>query len=172
MPDTAPTQPLVRFVVAYAANRVIGKDNDLPWRLPSDLAHFKRVTMGQPIIMGRRTWESLGRPLPGRRNLVITRQTDYAATGAEIFTSLNAALQACADQESVCIIGGAEIFRAALPLADEIIATEIHAEPDGDVFFPTLAHEDWEEIAREAQDEENGLRFDFVTYRHRTKTIV
>lgn len=172
MPDSATAQPLVRFVVAYAANRVIGKDNDLPWRLPSDLAHFKRVTMGQPIVMGRRTWESLGRPLPGRRNLVITRQADYAAQGAEVFPSLAAALLACAGLDSVCIIGGAEIFQAALPRADEIVATEIHAEPQGDVFFPPLAPDEWKECAREPQPEENGLRFDFVVYQRRTKTIV
>lgn len=166
MTEHAP-KPIVRFVVAYAANRVIGKDNDLPWKLPSDLAHFKRVTMGQPILMGRRTWESLGRPLPGRRNLVITRQTDYAAPGAEVFPTIAAALLACAGQESLCIIGGAEIFLAALPLANEIIATEIHAEPEGDVFFPALDAADWEEVSRESQPEENGLRFDFVTYQRR-----
>lgn len=158
---------LIRFVVAYAANRVIGKDNDLPWRLPSDLAHFKRVTMGQPIIMGRRTWESLGRPLPGRRNLVITRQADYAATGAEVTPSLDAALAACAQEPIACVIGGAEIFQAALPLADEIIATEIQTSPDGDVFFPPLPDSDWQEVSREPQPPENGLHFDFVTYRRR-----
>lgn len=165
MPDSDTPQPLVRFVVAYAANRVIGKDNDLPWRLPSDLAHFKRVTMGQPILMGRRTWESLGRPLPGRRNLVVTRQSDYQAPGAEIFPTLAAALLACAGQDSVCVIGGAEIFQAALPLADEIVATEIHAEPEGDVFFPAIDPTEWEETSREPQPEENGLNFDFVVYR-------
>ena len=164
MPDSNIALPLVRFVVAYAANRVIGKDNDLPWKLPSDLAHFKRTTMGQPILMGRRTWESLGRPLPGRRNLVITRQADYQATGAEIFPTLDAALQACTEQESICVIGGAEIFKAALPLADEIVATEIHAEPDGDVFFPALNPAEWKEVSREPQPEENGLSFDFVVY--------
>jgi dihydrofolate reductase len=163
----APKRPLVQFVVAYAANRVIGKDNALPWRLPADLAHFKRVTMGQPILMGRRTWESLGRPLPGRRNLVVTRQPAYAAPGAEVFASIDAALAACAGHDKVCIIGGADIFTAALPLADEIAATEIHAQPDGDVFFPTPAASDWQEISREPQPEENGLRFDFTVYQRR-----
>src|SRR5690606_25910160 len=105
--------PIIQLVVAYSANRVIGRDNTLPWRLPSDLAHFKRVTLGHPIIMGRNTWVSLGRPLPGRPNLVISRNPDYQADGASVHPSLDAALSACADlgANKVCIIGGEQVFR-------------------------------------------------------------
>jgi len=167
--------PRIHCIVAYAANRVIGKNNQLPWHLPADLAHFKRTTMGHPVLMGRRTWESLGRALPGRRNLVVTRQSSYgdpdaagaATSGAEIHPSLPAALASCAGQERVYIIGGSEIFRAALPLADEVIATEIHAQVDGDVFFPELDASIWQETSRQPQPEENGLRFDFVSYRRK-----
>lgn len=100
----------VTLVVAYAANRTIGLNNTLPWRLPGDLAHFKRTTLGRPTIMGRKTWESLGRPLPGRRNIVISRNAAYDAPGAEVFASLEAALVACPDQDAVCVIGGAQIY--------------------------------------------------------------
>src|SRR5690606_24231623 len=117
---------------AYSSNRVIGRDNTLPWRLPSDLAHFKRTTLGHPIIMGRNTWESLGRPLPGRPNLVVSRNPDYAPEGATAFTTLAAALAACSTADTACIIGGEQLFRHALDLADEILATEIHANIDGD----------------------------------------
>jgi dihydrofolate reductase len=161
------SKPRIKFVVAYSDNRVIGRDNELPWRLPGDLAHFKRSTMGQPIIMGRKTWESLGRPLPGRPNLVVSRDADYAAPGAQVFTSVEHALQSCAGQASACIIGGAQIFERALPLADEIIATEVHAQVDGDVFFPPLPESEWEETERLAQPEENGYRYDFVVYTRR-----
>lgn len=155
---------LVRVVVAYAANRTIGRDNTLPWRLPGDLAHFKATTMGRPIIMGRKTWESLGRPLPGRQNIVITRNADYQAQGATIVPSLEAALQACADAPEACIIGGAQIYAQALPLANVISATEVHATVDGDAHFPALDKEQWHETWRTIQPEENGYRYDFVEY--------
>lgn len=159
--------PIIQLVVAYSANRVIGRDNTLPWRLPSDLAHFKRVTLGHPIIMGRNTWVSLGRPLPGRPNLVISRNPDYQADGASVHPSLDAALSACADlgANKVCIIGGEQVFRYALDIADEIIATEIKSDIDGDTFFPALDAGVWQETERLPQPEENGLSFDFVTYR-------
>ena len=160
-------KPLIKFVVAYSSNRAIGLNNQLPWRLPSDLAHFKRSTMGQPIIMGRNTWESLGRPLPGRANLVISRNADYKAPGAQVFTSVDDALEACGDAPSICVIGGAQIFKQAMPLADEIIATEVHADVPGDVFFPPLPAEEWEEMQRDSQPEENGYNFDFVLYKRR-----
>lgn len=161
-------QPLIQIVVAYSSNRVIGRDNGLPWRLPGDLAHFKRSTMGCPIIMGRKTWESLGRPLPGRLNVVISRNAGYVATGATVCTRLEDALAACADTPRACIIGGEQLFRMALPITDEIIATEIHAGIDGDTFFPELADDEWEEVLREPQPEENGLRYDFVTLRRKS----
>ena len=158
---------ILQFVVAYSRNRVIGRDNGLPWRLPGDLAHFKRSTMGCPIVMGRKTWESLGRPLPGRLNVVITRDDSYTAQGATVCSDLEDALQACGAAERVCIIGGGQLFTEALPRVDEIIATEIHAEIDGDTFFPELPDAEWEEVERLPQPEENGLRYDFVTLRRR-----
>lgn len=162
-------QPRIKLVVAYSRNRVIGRDNELPWRLPGDLAHFKRSTMGRPILMGRKTWESLGRPLPGRPNLVISRDPGYAAEGARVFASLADALAACRDEATACVIGGAQIFEEALPLADEIIATEIHADVEGDVFFPDLSAEEWQETERRPQPEENGYRYDFVVYHRRRR---
>lgn len=153
------------LIVAYASNRVIGRDNALPWRLPSDLAHFKRVTMGKPIIMGRKTWESVGRPLPGRLNIVISRNPDYVAEGATLAGNLDDALARCAatGAAEACVIGGQAIFAEALRLADTVIATEIHADIAGDTWFPPLP-EGWRETHREPQPEENGLRYDFVTY--------
>lgn len=157
-------RPHIKCVVAYSKNRVIGRDNTLPWRLPSDLAHFKKVTMGQPIIMGRKTWESLGRPLPGRRNIVVSRNASYEAPGAEVFSSVQQAIQACHNEPSVCIIGGAQIFNDALPFIDEIIATEIMAEIDGDVFFPELSASEWRETNRQPRVEENGYAYEIATY--------
>lgn len=157
--------PYIKFVVAYSDNRAIGRDNALPWRLPSDLAHFKRSTLGQPIIMGRNTWESLGRPLPGRPNLVISRNPGFKADGAQVFGSLQQALAACSTDPTVCIIGGAQIFEQALPIANEVIATEVHAQVDGDVFFPLLDSKQWQETERMAQPSENGYDFDFVVYK-------
>lgn len=157
--------PLIQLVVAYSENRVIGRDNALPWRLPADLAHFKRTTMGHPIIMGRNTWESLGRALPGRPNLVVSRNADYQAEGASVHPSLEAALQACDATDTICVIGGEQLFRHALPLAHEIVATEVHAHIDGDTWFPELEQSAWEEIERLPQPEQNGYKFDFVKYR-------
>lgn len=158
-------RPLVKIVVAYSDNRTIGRDNALPWRLPGDLKHFKQTTLGHPIVMGRKTWESLGRPLPGRRNIVISRQPGYAAAGASVFGSLAEALHDCKDEDSVSVIGGAQIYRLALPLADEIAATEVHAEVEGDAHFPPIEPGQWRETQRLAQQPENGYAYDFVTYR-------
>ncbi len=158
---------ILQFVVAYTRNRVIGRDNGLPWRLPRDLAHFKRSTMGCPIVMGRKTWESLGRPLPGRLNVVITRNDSYEAPGATVCRDLDEALQACGDVERICIIGGGQLFTQALPRVDEIIATEIHTDIEGDTFFPELAIDEWEEVERLPQPEENGLNYDFVLLRRK-----
>lgn len=153
----------IRMVVAYSTNRCIGKDNDMPWHLPKDLAHFKTATLGLPIIMGRKTWDSIGRPLPGRPNFIISRNPDFAPTGATVFSSLDEALAACSDYNTACIIGGEQIFTLGLAVADEIIATEIHAEVDGDTFFPALP-QGWIETERLPQPEENGFNYDFVTY--------
>lgn len=152
------------IIVARAKNGVIGVNNQLPWKLPEDLKHFKEITMGHPIIMGRNTWESLGRPLPGRRNLVVTRNPSYNPEGAEVFTSLDDAIDACSGCEKVFIIGGAQIYEQAMLMADTLVVTEVDIEVDGDAFFPEIESENWEEIAREPHH--NGtLAFDFVTYR-------
>jgi len=152
------------LVVAYASNRVIGRDNALPWRLRGDLAHFKRTTLGHPIVMGRKTWESLGRPLPGRQNIVITRDPAYAAEGATVVHTLEDALAAAGDAAQVFVIGGAQIYAAALDRADMLIATEVHADVPGDAWFPPLPAGQWRESMREPQPPEDRLGYDFVTY--------
>ncbi|HEU0230170.1 MAG TPA: dihydrofolate reductase [Burkholderiaceae bacterium] len=161
------TRPTIKLVVAYSDNRAIGRDNALPWRLKADLAHFKNTTMGCPILMGRNTWDSLGRPLPGRRNLVISRNPGLRADGASAYPSLRDALNDCQDEATVFVIGGAQIYAQVLPMADEVIATEVHAHVDGDAFFPALPPDQWEEVERQRQPEESGLAFDFVVYRRR-----
>ncbi len=156
--------PRITLVVAMARNRVIGRGGRLPWRLPADLRHFKAVTWGKPVVMGRRTWESLGRPLAGRRNLVLSRTPGYRAPGAEVVTSLCKALLATADAPEVMIIGGARVYERALPVAERIHLTEVDAAPEGDTFFPELPAEEWRETAREHRpaDAENPLACDFV----------
>jgi len=155
---------LVTLITAYAANRAIGLDNALPWHLPGDFAHFKRSTLGHPVIMGRKTWESLARALPGRVNVVVSRQAGYGAEGARVVTSLNEALVVCGDARQVFVIGGAQLYAQALPLADRVIATEIHADIAGDAFFPELPAGDWQEVSRAPQPVENGYAYDFVVY--------
>ena len=152
---------------AQARNGVIGRDNAIPWRLPEDLAHFKALTLGHPVIMGRKTWDSLPpkfRPLPGRRNIVVTRQAEWQVAGAERAGSLEEALALCGDAPRACVIGGAEIYAQALPLADVADVTEIEAEFDGDAYAPRLGA-GWVEEARERHVSANGLAFSFVTYR-------
>lgn len=157
----------VSLIVAYSSNRIIGKDNALPWRLPGDLAHFKRTTLGCPVIMGRKTWESLGRALPGRRNIVVTRQGNYRATGAETAASLDQAMAMTRDNPEVFVIGGAQIYERSLEFADRIVATEVHACIDGDAFFPPLDTSVWRETTRSPQPAENGLSYDLVEYRRK-----
>jgi dihydrofolate reductase len=152
------------LVVAYTRNRVIGRDNALPWKLPGDLAHFKRTTLGHPIVMGRKTWESLGRPLPGRANIVITRNADYVAEGASVVPDIDAALRACGEIDEVFVIGGAQIYAAVLDRADRIVATEVKADIEGDAFFPYLPSFRWRESSRAPQPAENGYEYDFVVY--------
>ena len=131
---------IISLIVAMAKNKVIGKDNKLPWQIPEDLKRFKRLTLGHPIIMGRKTFESIGRPLPGRDNLVLSRDPQYQAVGIQSFTSLEEVLQFCrnnyATDEEVFVIGGEQIFKQALPLADRIYLTKILSEVEGDTFFP------------------------------------
>ncbi len=146
------------LVVAMARNRVIGRDNALPWRLPADLAHFKKVTMGRPVVMGRRTYESIGKPLPGRLNLVVTRKHDYRAPGCTVVPSLDAAWQAAGEADEVCVIGGTSLFREALPVASVIHLTEVEADVEGDTYFPDFDRGEWTEteIARHAADERHA----------------
>lgn len=156
----------ISIVAAVARGGVIGDDGGLPWRLPEDMAHFREVTVGHPVVMGRKTWESLPgrfRPLPGRRNVVVTRNPAWSANGAESAGSLDEALALVEGSERVSVIGGGEIFAAALPLADELLLTEIDLDVDGDTFFP--AFDGFVETAREERVASDGTAFAFVTYR-------
>ena len=160
------------LIVAVAENGVIGKNNALPWRLPEDLRHFKRVTLGKPVIMGRKTFESIGKPLPGRTNIVITRNAAYQAAGVSVVLSLAAALalaQAVAAQdgaEEVMVIGGAEIYRAALPQADQLYLTEVQASVAGDAVLPDMNWDQWLEVSRERHTAStpDGYDYSFVCY--------
>lgn len=163
------------LMVARARNGCIGRDNKLPWYLPNDLKYFKQVTFGKPVVMGRKTWESLKGPLPGRTNIVISRQPDYVAEGARVVESLDAALL-LAEQiavidgsEEVIVMGGAEIYRLALPQMERLYITEVHADVDGDAFFPELPAGQWLEQAREDFSAEgpNPYDYSFVVYRRR-----
>jgi dihydrofolate reductase len=154
----------IYLVAAVAANGIIGANGKLPWHLPEDLQHFKRVTLGHPVIMGRKTWESLKGPLPGRENIVITRRAGYEAPGAAVASSLDAALVLCAGESVVCVIGGEQIFKEALPLAAGLIMTEIKQDFAGDARFPAYDRSQWPEAQREAHTAGNGMRFDFVRY--------
>jgi dihydrofolate reductase len=158
----------IGLIYARARNGVIGKEGGLPWHLPEDLAHFKQVTLGTPVIMGRKTWDSLPprfRPLPGRTNVVITRQPEWQAPGAERAASLAEALSSCAGEPSVWVIGGAEIFAQALPLAHTVELTEIDADFEGDAHAAPLGAE-WRETRREKHRAAGGVAFSFVTYTH------
>ena len=155
---------------AMAQNRVIGRNNNLPWYLPEDLKYFKRITMGKPIIMGRKTFESIGKALPGRANIVVTRNPEYSADGIKVVTSLEAAqslsesILAIDGMEEAMVIGGAEIYSQALPFADRLYLTEVHAEVEGDTYFPEFDRSAWQEIARQdyAAEEPNPYDYSFI----------
>ncbi len=164
----------LNLIYARARNGVIGKDGKMPWHLPEDLAHFKRTTLGCPVIMGRKTWDSVPpqfKPLPGRTNVVVTRQSDWHEDGALPAHDMLEALSICEhmsaildnNPEQVWIIGGAQIYEQALPLAKRVIVTEIDADFEGDAFAPALGT-DWRETARESHTSKTGLNFSFVTY--------
>ena len=157
---------LLHLIFARAANGVIGKDNQIPWHLPEDMAHFKRTTAGCPVIMGRKTWDSIPsrfRPLPGRRNVVVTRQSDWLAEGAERAGSLQQAIELCDGASNIWVIGGAQIYAQAMPLAHDAVVTEIEADFEGDAHAPQFGP-DWRETRREPQVAASGLKFSFVTY--------
>ncbi len=160
----------LHLIFARAANGVIGSNNTLPWHLPEDMAHFKRLTMGCPVIMGRKTWDSLPtrfRPLPGRLNIVVTRQPDWSGDGAQRADSMAQAAALCSTASDAWVIGGAEIYTQALPLASSAEVTEIDADYAGDAFAPQFGPQ-WTETARQRQVSINGLRFSFVSYQRIT----
>jgi dihydrofolate reductase len=158
-------KPRLSLIAAVAANGVIGSDNTLPWRLPEDLKRFKALTLGHPVIMGRKTFESIGRPLPGRRNIIVSRNALYSADGCEVATSLNAALDVCkAAGDEIFVIGGAQIYAEALPMARRLYLTEIHRAYSGDARFPEFDRHHWQEISRERLRTPEGLEFDFAVY--------
>jgi dihydrofolate reductase len=159
------------LIAAVARNGAIGRKNALLWREPEDQKHFRRTTLGSPVVMGRRTWDSLParfKPLPGRRNIVVTRDALWRAKGAETAVSLDDALALAADAEKVYVIGGGELYALALPRADELVLTEIDADLDGDTFFPVY-RDRFDEVAREAHTTADGQRYAFVTYRAKPK---
>jgi len=152
------------IIAALSDNGVIGRDNALPWRLPADLARFKQLTLGKPIVMGRKTWESLPGLLPHRTHVVVTRDRDYRAEGVMIVHSLDEAVRLAEDVDELMVIGGAEIYRQALPLAARMYLTRVHADIEGDAFFPSYPVADWCETACEVHepDGRNPYRYSFI----------
>ena len=159
-------KPRVSLIVAMAKNRVIGTNNRLPWHLPADLKHFKTLTMGHHIVMGRNTYESIGKPLPGRTSVVVTRNADYAPPGVMVVNSLEKAILVCADDAEIFVIGGAEIYRQAISFADRIYLTKIDADISGDTHFPEFDSNSWLETERisHAPDEKNAYSYHFVVH--------
>jgi len=154
---------IVSIIVAISENRVIGKDNKLLWHLPADLKHFKDTTIGHTVIMGRKTYDSVGKPLPKRRNIIITRQP-ITIEGCEVVNSIEAALDLCKSEDEVFIVGGAEIYKQSVKLTDRIYLTIVHKNFDGDSFFPEIDKTEWKEISREdfEPDEKNNLPYSFI----------
>ncbi len=154
------------LIVAVARNDVIGVDGELPWHLPDDFAWFKRTTMGKPIVMGRKTWQSIGKPLPGRQNIVITRQTDFEAAGADVVATPQAAIDVAGSADEIMVIGGAEVYAAFLPEASRIYLTRVDAAPDGDALFPPIDEVEWRLVSTEAHaaDERHAYSFEFRVY--------
>ncbi len=151
----------VSVIVAMAANRAIGLDNQMPWHLSADLKKFKQITMGSPILMGRKTFESIGRPLPGRKNIIISRNADYQQQGCEVFNSIDAAFAACSQLDEIFVIGGATFYQAVLERADLLYLTEIHKTFPADTYFPEFDLADWREIAREDIDNDPAVDFSY-----------
>jgi dihydrofolate reductase len=156
--------PTVSLIAAVARNGGIGKNNALLAHLPDDLAHFKRTTLGSPIVMGRKTWDSIGRALPGRRNVVVTRNPGFAGVGAERAASFETALELLANEPKIYVIGGASIYAAALPHADELVLTEIDADLDADTFFPAWNRADFRQTAHRTQRSPQGWNYSYATY--------
>jgi dihydrofolate reductase len=155
---------IISIIVAMDKNNVIGRDNDIPWRLSADLKHFKAVTMGKPIVMGRKTHDSIGRPLPGRKNIVMTRSSEYVAEGCTVVNSLDEAIHEAGDVDEIMIMGGAGLYEQMLTHANKIYLTEVHAVVEGDVYFPKFDKTKWTEVEREnhSADENNDFDYSFV----------
>lgn len=158
---------ILSMIVAHADNRIIGKNNDMPWHLPADLAYFKKTTLGKPVIMGRKTYESIGRPLPGRQNIVISRDKNYQAAGIEVVSSVEQALVNAGDVDEIMVIGGGAIYAHCLPAAQRLYITHIEATIDGDTQFPAYdTNNNWQKISSEQYlaDEKNAYNLDFCVY--------
>lgn len=162
-------RPVISLIWAMSRNQVIGLDNRLPWHLPADLKHFKQLTLGKPIIMGRRTWESLPGILPGRQHIVLTRDKAYRAAGCCVVTSIDQALSSVGDAGEVMVVGGAELYREMLPLSDWLYLTLVHVEVEGDTCFPPLDWSEWQEVSREDHfaDAANLHDYSFISYRRK-----
>lgn len=155
--------PIISLIAAMSSNHVIGIRNTLPWRLPADLQHFKKLTLGYPIIMGRKTFESIGRPLPGRINIIVSRNNYAAPEECKVTRSLESAIELCADYDEAFFIGGAELYQQALAYAERLYLTEIHTEIEGDAWFPEFSKDEWIETAREPHNDAE-YQYSFVTY--------
>ncbi|MDX1555652.1 MAG: type 3 dihydrofolate reductase [Xanthomonadales bacterium] len=164
----SPERKQLTLVAAMARNRAIGLRGTMPWHLPAELAHFKVTTMGKSVIMGRKTWEAIGRPLPGRQNIVVTRDSGLEAPGCDIAFSIEEAV-AMAESDEVMIIGGGSLYEQALPLAQRMVLTHIECEVEADTFFPSWAADEWVPVSREhfASDNANGLAYDIIEYQRR-----
>ncbi len=154
---------MISLIVAVSANGVIGRGDELPWHLSDDLKRFKQLTLGKPIVMGRKTFESIGRALPGRQNIVLTRQSELAADDCDVVSSIDAAIAAAGDAGEIVVIGGSEIYKLFLPLAERVYMTRVHIDVDGDARFPELDDEQWQETERENHDADDLNEYEFTT---------
>ena len=154
---------MISLITAVSANGVIGRGGELPWHLSDDLKRFKQLTLGKPIVMGRKTFESIGRALPGRQNIVLTRQSEFAADECDVVSSIDAAIAASGDAGEIVVIGGSEIYKLFLPLAERIYLTRVHIDVDGEVRFPELDEELWQETERENHDADDLNEYEFTT---------
>lgn len=166
-PLVGPTATRIYLVAAVAKNGVIGARGKMPWHLPEDLRHFKQLTLNHPVIMGRRTWDSLGKALPGRENIVISRKPGFEAPGASVALSLEGAIALCHGEALAFVIGGAEIYAAALPLADGLVLTEIEQDFEGDTHFPAWDRQAWRVSQKETHTSKEGVRFSYLRYERR-----
>lgn len=157
---------MISIIVAASTNNVIGAEGNLPWRLSDDLRRFKATTMGKPIVMGRKTWDSIGRPLPGRQNIVITRQPDFVAEGCDVVASIDEAVSAAGGAEEIMVIGGSQVYALFLPLADRVYLTRVHAECAGDAFFSELDEREWRLTSEESHQADERNQFDYSFRRY------